>query len=188
MDLSKMSQSDARVELMKDVAERLRTRDLLLDHGAYCQSASLSFEAGINLQPYVDQMQKECEVCALGGLFLSHIRLFNEVQTDDNFEWREPYRQGKTMVLNRDTVVDPLLGYFDTEELNTIEYAFELGAGMDVEDFPDEETCDLCFRFSDLEEDETQRVRLIAEYIVKHGGAFDLEDLVESLEAIERSK
>lgn len=160
-----VSRNEARVAIMKDIIERLTVRNHPMKSGTYFCLWGSTPEKGEQLQPKIDQIEKRCETCLLGSMFLSYIRLFNEI--------------GFThAVMGRNKVTEPLLKYFDPYELVIFEYLFEMcGTVPEIE--PTAADKDLCHQLIRI--NRQKRAQLLAEYIVAHDGAFDLADFVATV-------
>lgn len=168
-DLDKMNPAKARVLAAKDALKRLRYRQV--STGKYLgndwqntedvitlsKKDSNSFIDSIDARKYVNQLEKNCPSCALGNLFLSHIRLFNNV----NLAYS---------AYERNTVASKLEQYFSQKQLDMIECAFE---GKDVcgrlFNYEEKEKCKTYYlRYSD----EKKRLRAILINIIKNKGTF----------------
>lgn len=175
LDLSKMSRSEARVALMRDVLAHLDA--LKVGSGFYVRFPhENNYREGQPVQEIVDVLQKECQVCLLGGMFLSFARLFNQVEIRQS--WLDKNGRVYPGVV-RSGVTRSLSELFTEDELNTFETIFECGYTYSSRDIGDEMITRL--RINDLSL--RDRIRLVAEHVVRHDGMFDL-----GLLAIERSK
>jgi hypothetical protein len=87
------------------------------------------------LQEQIDAIQPECEVCALGGCFLSYIRLYNHVPTEDLLDeqwsgWDHEKHQSKptthlSVFADEDLLLDKLENIFSKLQMALIELCFE---------------------------------------------------------------
>lgn len=110
-----------------------------------------------NAQKHLKELRK-CEVCALGSMLLSHIKLFNSVEITDIFSDFE--------------CMDNHLNYFTEKQLILIELAF---MGVMVRFGPtslSEKEFNHCLRWRHLIIDEKQRVIAIMKNIIKNDGEF----------------
>lgn len=99
------------VAIAKDVLKRLKLEKLRVMRGNYLSENSRFPETG-SLQEQIDKAEANCQVCALGGLFLSHVRLYNNVKCEEvDFE--------------RSLIVDSLSPVFTSTELALVEGVFE---------------------------------------------------------------
>jgi hypothetical protein len=127
-----------RVNVAKDVLSRINT--IQVKSGEYIFSPQLSYlpleTINDNAQKYVDKIQSDCQVCALGACVLSYVRLYNKVTIkemgyDDYFERLNPKNK---------TIRNILKNIFSDVQILLIESAFE------------SENHDVTFMYEDVEE------------------------------------
>lgn len=178
-DLSKIPPAKARVMAAKDALARLRYRKVESGHyvGGYESIVSLIdldnkdasdisndnlYFTEIDARKYVTQLEQKCPSCALGNLFLSHIRLFDKVLLEND-------------TYGRDNITDSLENYFDANQLNLIECAFE---GDDITgDFNnDDEEYRAALSYYSKYSDTKKRLRAILINIIKNNGTFKPTD------------
>jgi hypothetical protein len=130
------------VAVAKDVLAQLKLKKIKfkIDSG-YLRGeiplAELDKEKG--LQEQIDVVQKNCEVCALGGCFLSYVRLYNHVEFDTvvgekdefNMETREYAPVGYRADLDDDVLLEKLADLFTPVQMGLIELAFECPSERD---------------------------------------------------------
>lgn len=118
-DLRNMSNKEQRLEIIKDA----------LLHLPQTKPKQMSYVSGnvtglTNLKDDIDNVRENCEVCMLGGLFLSSVGLYNNVEIDEVFD-----ENGICFEINNlnlcCTLENNLGQYFDEYQLNLIEVAFE---------------------------------------------------------------
>lgn len=156
-----------RVKIAEDVLltlSRPKTQRFQPTEGDYCNFGNLN---GISMDSkirdaLVPKIEKHCLACAMGALFLSHVRLVNHIT----------FKQ--TGFYPGSSVITHLLAeYFSYQELRTIEAAFEgsvIGdAHVDAYEYARE--------WTKLIADPTKRLRAICRNIVAHKGNFDITDL-----------
>lgn len=82
------SKSQKAVEIAKDVISRLRRKKLKIKqgNGYILPIEDVVLNMDISLQPQVELLESKCEVCALGGMLLSYVRLFNNVESVDRVD------------------------------------------------------------------------------------------------------
>ena len=84
------SKSQKAVEIAKDVVSRLRCKKLKIKQGnGYIlpiKDQVVTLNMDISLQPQVELLESKCEVCALGSMLLSYVRLFNNVESVDRVD------------------------------------------------------------------------------------------------------
>ena len=109
------SHQEKRIAIAKDVVRRLRYLRIKANN-TYVSNVDRVFsvdDIGKEMSPRVCKLEKNCDVCALGGMFLSHLRLFN------NFTYNM-YGINRTRI-----TLDALNEYFSSDQLNLIEECFE---------------------------------------------------------------
>ena len=172
-EFAKLTPSEQRVTIAKDVLEQLRLGRYYAEQSTYFSMPAPTAEPlkpGQDLQSLILQNDRTCTVCALGACFASAVRLSNGVALSeetigfDNFA-DEP---GDTADFGNDAVFnEKVASYFSNRQLALIESAFEkdddFSRGYDVEDAID---------FGQAYEDDTDRLQAIMENIVEHGGNF----------------
>ena len=107
-----LSPEEKRVAIAKDVIAQLKAEKIQACSGVYIDIEDVPNDGNISLQKYLPETQ--CEVCALGALFHSHIKYNNKVSYKD-------YLNESTSNL----IVEKLQNYFSFEQMSMIEYAFE---------------------------------------------------------------
>jgi hypothetical protein len=141
----KLTPAQKRVRIARDVLAQLASGKFIATQGLYVNGPEIEgAKAKASLQTLFKK-QKSCEVCALGSMFVA---LSEDEKTACTF-WG----------FGRDDCTDYLGKFFDQEQLDKIEDAFEEG---DVSGMP----------FASEAEAE-DRMRLIMENIVVNGGKFD---------------
>jgi hypothetical protein len=103
---NKLSEEDKRVAIAKDVIKQVKVGKYSAYTGTYVHINN-ELERNSSLQEHFDEIT--CDVCALGGLFMSNVK-FNNQCTIDTLKPRK--------------FLD-LLKYFSAEQLFLIEIAFE---------------------------------------------------------------
>lgn len=101
------------IAIAKDVLKRLKLDKIRLFSGSYI-TPFYKFPSFGSLQQQIDKAETNCEVCALGGLFLSSVRLYNEENCED-------WKHGTDF----DDLKDSLKKYFSISDLILIEGMFE---------------------------------------------------------------
>lgn len=116
-----------RISILKDALKQLEVRKLT--SGTYC-----FFDAGAktkkslygDLKPRIKDFEKNCRVCALGNLFVSKVKLYNEYSlTRNNNCIHQSYGSYYYISLYGDDIRKNLNPYFAREQLDLIESAFE---------------------------------------------------------------
>jgi hypothetical protein len=109
----RLSKREMAVAIAKDVLHRLKLEKLTLKFGNYLLPNG-SFPSTGSLQEKIDKAEANCQVCALGGMFLSYVRLHNKVQCE-NMCIDSPLA----------LIVDKLSKVFTQTEIALIEGVFE---------------------------------------------------------------
>ncbi len=121
---AKMPKKDKAIAIAKDVLKHLRHTNINNEKD-YCAGevklpANTTCET--NIQPYVSKLAKTCNVCALGGMFLSYIRLFDRVSYGD-IGYMENYDHN--ISVGRSFITNKFEKIFTFDNLSDIESAFE---------------------------------------------------------------
>lgn len=124
---------DARLAIARDVIDRSVVGSYRLTPGTYCKGppspdfAAIAREGG-DLQPHVDGVAYRCDVCLLGGLFFSLVRLHDAVPV------RCVIGPSGGVAPGRGYIARTLNRFFSDEEVEVFEAVFE-GWSLD-EDLP----------------------------------------------------
>lgn len=116
------------VAVAKDVLKHLRYLRLgkRAWDNSYCQSNQSLVVSG-SLQRQSSILERKCGVCAIGGMFISYIRLFNNVSAEEVIE-RDMYHEvDDPFFVVRGLIEDKLTGIFSKDQLAQIESEFETG-------------------------------------------------------------
>ncbi len=158
--LTEQQKARRRVAVAKDVLKQIATKKYLSRRGMYV-TATLPATDGIALgAPYdryrapdaslqlISKRATKCQVCALGGVFMSFARLYNEIKVNardvtsmSNIHWERddgtaapPVPEGSTLVCpvgpdgNGSIYNTHLSDVFDIVQLGLIESAFEINS------------------------------------------------------------
>lgn len=113
--MTEKERSTRRIEVIKDALKRLRY--LNLSTNEYLRIRYQEFIGNEcnteQANKYISKIEKNCEVCAKGALFLSHIRKYNEVSVSD------------VLNSNADSYICSNLKEFDIENLDLVEAAYQ---------------------------------------------------------------
>lgn len=115
---NKLSEEDKRVAIAKDVIKQIKAGKYYASTGTYV-NLDVKLSDDTSLQKHFDEIT--CDVCALGGLFMSNVKFNNQCTYNE---------------LGCGKFLD-LLKYFSKEQLFLIEIAFE---GWEISDMLDFET------------------------------------------------
>jgi len=115
--ISEQERAVLRVELAKDVLERLDR--LNVRTGAYIKLDEFDLDKSCNIKDNLSYIEKYCDVCALGGLFISFVDKFNELKFEDVDSIDGTWSLYLTGIEKQLQLV------FDLQQLIMIEWAFE---------------------------------------------------------------
>lgn len=170
----KMTAAEKRVQIAKDVIAQLDTKRLRAFEGVYVRGRGGSSNLKIDPEVFLldetldtevrDLLAPQCDVCAKGGLFVAAVDRFDKLKLGDDL----------CPIGNHGGCSDPveyLTGFFEYNQLELIEYAFERGGAGDIvcghEDmFKAAEKFGRKFRSDDA------RMRAIMKNVIKHNGTF----------------
>ncbi|RJQ24579.1 hypothetical protein C4577_07355 [Candidatus Parcubacteria bacterium] len=156
-----MTKKEKAVAVAKDVLKHLRSLKFT-GCASYCEGDGLNISKDENVQPHISKLVKNCEVCALGGMFLSYIRLFDNVKYEKIIEPKYYEENEYQIHVDRDYIIDKFKGIFDRDVLDCIEDAYEGG-------------------WDEFYPDPRDRIKAIMKNIVKNNGRFidDLDNVEE---------
>lgn len=132
----KLSKSEKRVLIAKDVIKALNMRKLVAQHGTYMRVDDPKLKRTVlgnkQLSDVFDKATKKkdsCHVCALGACFVAGVQRFNNVvATDIGYSAKTEIDD----LNNDDTMRDFLVDYFSMEQLHLIENCFESSDAMEL--------------------------------------------------------
>lgn len=177
-----MTNKQKRIAIAKDVLLRMRYRNIR--KGTYIEG---DFETKKDIKDktkadtVIKDLEKACDVCALGSCFLSHIRLFDKIELGEigtvgekEIFDGEVYPAEVDIYVNGSFVREPLLNYFSEFQLDMIESAFEkYNASIHYDPSKDnEDKIQEAIRFGFLFDSDENRLRAIMKNIVKNDGEF----------------
>lgn len=88
-----MKKQEKAIAIAKDVLKRLKLEKLSLARRTGFIVPKGKFPTTGSLQEQIDKAEANCQVCALGGMFLSHVRLHNGIQCDNVCDGSFNFRQ-----------------------------------------------------------------------------------------------
>lgn len=152
----KLSPAQKRIAIVKDCLAMLRSRSCPeITPGTYCHIPDGDNYENRSLQEILPSLQSSCRVCAMGALFLSHVRKANNVDAGDHF-------------FDED-IIEEMKGYFSESQLRSIEKAFESTSYYDEED-----TSDLSDKWYSHYPDPKKRLIAILQNMLENGGKFKI--------------
>lgn len=165
VEFARMTASEKRVAIAKDVIAWLNTGKIKASPGTYLEvTKAVSDEATgdtVGIQ--------KCNACALGAVFACAVEKVPTINLADAEEWGNEYAPEKMQEL--------LSPYFSTEQLYTIENAFERAvvSGLEGDNEYEQEWCDLTKRalaFNKGVRSKKERLVRIMKNIIRNGGEF----------------
>jgi hypothetical protein len=115
------------IAVAKDVINQLDDHKYLAETGNYVFYTGSRLDLPQSFQEVLETTQSRCEVCALGGMFVSTARLRNRISTQ------------QALMNVSDVMVHAIEDIFPEKELRAIEFVFE-GYNASHYDFTYEET------------------------------------------------
>lgn len=120
-----MSKVQKRIAIAKDVISQIRAKKFKATPGTYCElktsQKKLKLSGSVELQTLLEEGAiNKCNVCALGGIFMSKVSLGNKFNLNSRYDKIQTH-------IDDDEMISNLRGIFSELELRTIEYAFEGG-------------------------------------------------------------
>lgn len=127
---AKPTKAEMRVAIMKDVLKSLPKRDVV--RGSYMRSdykPTKHFDKALKGQKELaGMMEKECSMCALGNIFVSRVRVTNEITLNDVMCEDSDImgeKNGMARLAYTGQASRSLRKYFTFNQLELIEAAFE---------------------------------------------------------------
>lgn len=166
-EFDKMTPSEKRVQIARDVLAQLASKRLIATEGLWLNGkgskplfTNNQLEENAELQSVLSK-QKQCTGCALGGMFMCAVERADKLKLKDLSE--DSQDEGH---IEHDDVFDYMEKYFPRDQLDKIESAFERGEGA-ASDYEAAE-------WLQEVDDPSLRMRLIMENIVANKGKFVL--------------
>lgn len=160
----KLTAKEKRVQIARDVLAQLTLKRLVPTPGVWLngktEGSRLYSEKDIKKDRQLQEVLKDrktCTGCALGGMFMCAVERANELKLSELNDVDEG--------VDFDDAMKYLGRFFDGEQLEMIETAFERGDGATS---AGDEAQDFCANVDDASE----RMRLVMENIVVNGGKF----------------
>jgi len=163
-----MTKSEKRVQIAQDVLKRLQF--LNVQRGQYIDiQKPLYKEITEDLQKHLTcgaKLEKKCDVCAKGAMFLSYVRFYDKYTLED-VAWY--YEDGENYAANGADITFAMTDIFDREQLDLIEQYFESSKSVCWNN-----PCHQHF-YADKYPDAKDRLRAIMKNIVRNKGIFKPE-------------
>lgn len=165
----KLTPAQKRVQIARDVLAQLAAKRFKASPGTWVGKDGGKFiTEGSAVEQVCDLTKKikKCEVCGLGSLFVAAVERANDLKTDQ-LESKEYFSgEGEKRVIGEEDVFDYLGRFFDGDQLDAIEAAFEMGDGA-RDNVRAEKFCP--------DPNPTVRMTLIMENIIANRGNFDYD-------------
>jgi hypothetical protein len=159
---NKLSKDKKRIAIAEDVLLQLKLKKYNVESGIYCDLHNINTdkiaESSSNLQLLIKEKGNNCNVCAMGALFMSKVNKGDKctIKQYENIE--------------SDKIVNNLKGIFSEKELRSIEFAFE---GDDIISiFNDNVVEEKHINFYNKYGDTTSRLKAIMNNIIKNKSYF----------------
>jgi hypothetical protein len=183
-EFNSLSDAEKRVAIAKDVLAQIKKEVIIPQRSTYLKLNNWrNFEETEQVNKHINKV--ECTCCALGSMFLSHIKYNNHCTVED------------LLGFDSDRIVEKgLEQYFDSGQLVLMETAFERWEQNYNEDYDEgilqiedgifhgwtlkslgltEDDLDKAGRLYDDIDDDTERLTLIMKNLIKNKGEFKLE-------------
>ena len=177
---AKLSPSEKRVQIARDVIAQLASKKLIATAGVWLTGTdgdNLFDEKDVERNPELQEIlskQESCEGCALGGMFMCAVERHDKLKLTD-LEVVKDYKQAVKDIgddanldsgeASEDDATHYLKKFFSEAQLNDIEAAFERGGGA-------KSGSNSAQNFADEVDDDGERMRLIMENIIVNKGKF----------------
>ena len=176
----KMSPAEKRVQIARDVLAQLAMKRLVPTEGIWLNGTNsergdLFVKTDIKKNPELKDLlkkRKTCHGCALGGMFMCSVERADKLKVRDLITENEPNFTEDELIefqaadcsVPEGITFDYLEKFFDMEQLEMIESAFERGAGV----------ChyNSASAFANVVEDPGTRMELIMQNIIVNKGKF----------------
>lgn len=171
---NKANKARKRVMIAKDVLAQLDAKRFKAKQGYWVKPDNKGerFKHKSEQQEVCDLVSGKCQVCGIGALFVSAVTFADKLKVQEltgvSNRDLEPAVTNDGVAFLSDSVFDYLSRFFDDDQLNKIETAFENGHGHCF----DVEAESFWANLQDVPEPEL-RMRLIMQNIISNKGYFD---------------
>ncbi len=161
---ARLSPATQRVKIAEDVLAVIAVKKnrYTVGKGYYCHTINTPDLSTISesdqLRKVLPKLQKNCEVCAMGALFLSHVRINNEITVG---EANSHILSDGSFGIGDWTMEDKMAEYFSPDQLREVETAFE---GFSISGQP----------WLHKYPENIARLRAICRNIIRNKGDFDI--------------
>jgi len=166
----KATKAQKRVMIAQDVLAQLKTKRYVAESGCWVQPNYYSDWKQLSDKDSVQELFaakkiESCNVCALGGLFMSCTNFNNNTLLEDLYDVSGDLGN---LIDEEEQLSNKLNKIFSTNQLKLIEMYFEANGGFFREDDED----DRIGVFYNKNSSDKKRLQLIMENIVENGGTF----------------
>ena len=170
-EFKKATKAQKRVMIAKDVLAQLKTKRYVAESGCWVKpnihsawEKKLSHHDSVQ-ELFIEQKIESCNVCALGGLFMSCTNFNNNTLLEDLDDASEELGN---LIDEEEKLSNKLNKIFSTNQLKLIESYFEANSGF----FRDYDEDDRIEVFYNKYPSDKKRLQLIMENIVENEGTF----------------
>lgn len=165
----KATKAQKRVMIAQDVLAQLKTKRYVAESGCWVKpnihsSCKVSHHDSVQ-ELFIEQKIESCNVCALGGLFMSCTNFNNNTLIED---LDDATAQLGDLIDEEEKLSNKLNSIFSVKQLKLIEVYFEGNDGY----FYENREYDTVKAFYTKYPSDKKRLQLIMENIVENGGAF----------------
>ncbi len=144
IDLDSLSPAEKRVAIAQDVIKQIDGSKIIPKNNTWLHASEgqlITGEDVVNdrgLKEVLCEMVKPCQACQLGALIFSTVRLLNKVSVREalgirNYDPKLNWHNNGTRSLSFSDMDSYLQKYFDTNQLEMMEFCFENGRGSNPE-------------------------------------------------------
>lgn len=194
----KLTKNQMRVAIAKDVLAQMKAKKIIADVGTWMHDPKMGF-----MDEYVDYLVdefiedpsndsceftefhardytskvKNCQVCALGSMFISAVNLYDDIK----FKADDACASAAFEDLDK----SPLKKYFSVHELKIIEAAFEGNDGCHFDDLSGKDAA-VAFAYHEIFKTHKDRLSAIMKNIIRNNGVFKPDQEITKESLIER--
>ena len=171
-EFKKANKAQKRVMIAQDVLAQLKAKRYVAESGCWVRihyNPTTVAETDSVQELFVEKKIESCNVCALGGLFMSCTNFNNNTLLED----LDDASEGLGNLIEEEQLSNKLNKIFSTNQLKLIESYFEANGGF----FRDYDEDDRIEVFYNKNSSDKKRLQLIMENIVENNGTFVPEKL-----------
>lgn len=173
LEFQKLSPSQKRIQIARDVLAQLASKKLVAQPGVWLsQAGESSFlsekvaltKKDVEVQTVLSGLKK-CEGCALGGMFMCAVERADKLKVSDLSGFSDVQDNYADLSVEGSDAFGYLKKFFSESQLNLIECAFEQGNGNSYDGRSENFVYNI--------DDPSERMRLIMENIIANNGTFN---------------